>query len=140
MSPTARTLRMLRRAGYAAAVVERFIPQTQRKADLFGVGDVLAVHPAEPTVLLIQATTAGHLGDRLARCRARPELAAWLASGQRFEVWGWHRADGRWAVRRVAVQRGDLAVDLTPRTRARRQRKGERQRSLFDEPPPGGQA
>jgi len=37
LSPTARTLTLLRRQGFLAAPVERFIPQVQRKQDLFGV-------------------------------------------------------------------------------------------------------
>jgi hypothetical protein len=40
MTPTARTLAFLRRAGYLAAVVESWLPHTFRRRDLFGFADV----------------------------------------------------------------------------------------------------
>src|SRR5262249_11515997 len=73
----ARSLNLLHRQGYLAAPVERFIVQVRRKQDLFRVADVLAVHPQRRLFLQVQSTTAGHVSDRLARCRARPELASW---------------------------------------------------------------
>jgi hypothetical protein len=107
-SPTSRTLVLLRRRGYLAAVVERWLPRVRRRLDLFGVGDVLAVHPRERVILLVQATSRAHVSDRLKRARARPELAAWLAGGGAFEVWGWAKVAGRWAVKVVAVRPADL--------------------------------
>jgi hypothetical protein len=47
MTRAARSLQLLRRQGYLAAPVERFIAQVQRKQDLFGVADVLAVYPRD---------------------------------------------------------------------------------------------
>jgi hypothetical protein len=133
MTPTARTLDYLRRAGYLADVVERFLPAVNRKRDCFGVGDVLAVHPAGRAVLLVQATTGDHVADRLRRIQARPETPGLLKAGVGVEVWGWSLRAGRWTVRRVAVRVEDLAaVELTPRPLPRRQRKGQRQRGLFD--------
>jgi hypothetical protein len=131
VSPTARSLSLLRRQGYLAAPVERYIPQVQKKLDLFGVADVLAVHPRDRVVLLVQATSADHVSDRLARVRARTETALLLRAGVQVEVWGWRKSDGgKWEVRRVAVRPGDLAaVELTPK----RPRRGRRpvQMSLF---------
>ena len=108
VSPTARSLACLRRQGYLAAPVERRIAQAGKKLDLFGVGDVLAVHPRDRVFLMVQATSLPHVGDRLERCRARPELAVWLQAGGAFEVWGWALRDGRWEAKRVAVQAEDL--------------------------------
>jgi hypothetical protein len=39
--------------------------------------------------LLIQATTADHLADRLRRVRDQPALPALLAAGVQVEGWGW---------------------------------------------------
>ena len=73
-----------------------------------------------------------HVRDRLARARSRPELAAWLAAGNRFECWGWHRlASGRWECVRVAVQAGDLATVVLQAPPRRRRGRGERQGELF---------
>jgi hypothetical protein len=133
LTPKARTLARLRRLGYLADVCERWLPRAHRRRDLFGLADVIAVHRREPGVLLVQATTAAHAPDRLARARGRPELPAWLRAGGAFEVWGWAKRGGRWHVRRVAARPGDLApVELSALPRGRRPRKGERQRGLFD--------
>jgi hypothetical protein len=134
MTLTGRTLVHLRRLGFLAAVVECWLPRVNRRRDLFGFADALAVHPQDRLFLLVQATTAGHVAARLAKARGRPELAAWLKAGGAFEVWGWCRRGGRWHVRRVAVHDADLAaVEVQALPRRRRRRKGERQRGLFDD-------
>jgi hypothetical protein len=131
LTPTARTLAHLRRLGFLAARVEVYLPAVRRHRDLFGVADVLAVHPRDRQLLLVQATSAPHVPDRLRRVRARPELPGLLRAGVGVEVWGWARRRGRWHVRRVALRAEDLAgVEVAPLPR-RRARKGERQRELF---------
>jgi hypothetical protein len=118
-------LTLLRRQGFIAAPVERWLPAVNRRADVWGFGDVLGANPSAGGVLLVQATTADHVATRLAKARARPELAAWLLAGGAFEVHGWCRRGGRWHVRRVAVRPEDLAaVEVQPLPR--RRRKGER--------------
>jgi hypothetical protein len=134
-SPTARTLTHLRRLGYLAAVVERWLPRVERKRDLFGVGDILAVHPRDQQVLLVQATSAPHVADRLRRVQARPETAMLLRAGVGVEVWGWCRRGDRWKLKRVAVRRGDPAPLVLEAPAPRRARRGERQRGLFDAAP-----
>ncbi len=137
MSPTARTLAHLRRLGFLADVVERWLPHVRRKRDLFGIGDVLAVHPRDRLVLLVQATTGAHVADRLARIQRRAELPLLLRAGVSVEVWGWFLRGERWHVRRAALRAEDLGpVELQPAPRPRRERRGERQRGLFDTTPP----
>jgi hypothetical protein len=129
MSPTARTLAYLRRLGYAATVVERWLPRVRRRRDAFGA-DVLAAHPGDGVVLLVQATTDAHVAARLDKARQLPEVAAWLNAGGQWECWGWSCRAGRWRVRRVALRPADLAavvVEAPPR-----RRRGGRQRGLFD--------
>jgi hypothetical protein len=132
MTPAARTLQLLRRHGYQAAVVERWIPQAGKRVDLFGCIDVIAVKPGEP-VLGVQATTLDHVAHRLAKARALPQLAAWLAVAN-FQVWGWGRRGKTWAIKRVEVRAETLepVVIEKPRRRGRR----PRQRGLFDEDGP----
>jgi hypothetical protein len=102
MTPTARTLALLRRQGYIAAVVERWLPGANRRSDVWGFGDVLAADPAGRVVLLVQATTADHLAARLTKARRRPELAAWLRAGghSRFGAGRRARAAGMFAASR----------------------------------------
>jgi hypothetical protein len=125
-SPTARSLAHLRRRGFIVAVVERWLPHAGKRADVWGFGDLLAAHPRDGVVLLVQTTTAGHLAHRLAKAKRRPELALWLRAGGRFEVHGWQQHDGRSRVRRVEVVGADLAEVVL--AAPRRRRKGERQR------------
>src|SRR4051794_39414780 len=108
MSPTARTLALLRREGYLPAVVERWIPRANVRSDLWGFGDVLAVHPGRRAFLIVQATTLPNLATRLTKSRARSELAQWLAAGGAFELHGWTRRNGRWACKRLALRAADL--------------------------------
>jgi hypothetical protein len=120
MSPTARTLVRLRASGYLADVCERFIAAVQRRRDLFGFADVLAIRRGEKGVLAVQATTRGHVQDRLTKAKSRRELAVWLGAGNSFEVWGWHKREDHWRVHRVAVNGGDLRESVwTPRGRLR---------------------
>jgi hypothetical protein len=121
---------LLRREGFQAAVVERWLPHANVRQDLFGFADVLAFHPRDRRFLLVQATTADHAGHRLNKARAQPELALWLRAGGAFEVHGWTRREDRWHVRRVAVRPEDLAGVVLAAPPRRRQ-KGERQRELF---------
>jgi hypothetical protein len=132
MTPTGRTLSYLRRAGYLAAVVEKWIPHINKRRDLFGFADVLAVHPRDRLFLLVQATTADHVAHRLAKAKRRPELAIWLRAGGKFEVHGWVKRDGRWERRQIEVRGEDLADVVLAAPRRRRLGKGERQRDLFD--------
>jgi hypothetical protein len=131
MTPTARTLAHLRAGGLLAGVVERHIHQARKTVDLFGAADVLAVHPRDRVILLVQAATAGHVADRLARLRCRPELPLLLRAGVLVEVWGWAKRSNRWEVRRVAIRAEDLEpAELTPK---RRPGKRPVQREMFED-------
>jgi hypothetical protein len=130
MTPTARSLKLLRDTGHIAGVVERFLAAANKRSDLFGFGDVLAVHRVVSGVLLVQATTLSNLAARMKKARSKPELAVWLRAGQRFEAWGWYRRAGKWHVKRVEV-RGDDLADVV--LEAPRRRRRDRQRDLFDD-------
>jgi hypothetical protein len=122
LTPTARSLNLLRRSGYAAAVVERWLPRVERRKDLFGCIDLVAVHRGVPGVLGVQATTAGNLSARVKKAQGVAELRTWLAAGNGFQCWGWERRNGSWHVRRVELRAEDLrAVPIDPpRRRGRR--------------------
>ena len=106
MSPTARTLAHSRHLGYVATVVGRWLPRVRRRRDAFGA-DVLAAHPEDGVVLLVQATTDAHVAARLDKARRLPDVAARLKTGGRWECWGWNCRAGRWHVRRVAPRPED---------------------------------
>lgn len=127
MTPTARTLKLLRSEGYLAAVVERWIPKLNRRADLWGCFDVLAVHPRDRTFVVVQVTSAAHVADRLKKVQSRPETLLWLRAGGKVEVHGW--AGPR--LRRLSVAAEDLQPVLMSKPR---RRKPDRQCGLFDPP------
>jgi hypothetical protein len=113
MSPTARSLNILRRDGFLADVVERFIAGAGEhgqgiRRDWGHFGDILACHPGRREILLVQATTASNTAARLAKSKGRPELAVWLQAGGRFEVHSWGLVDGRWEVKIVGVESNDM--------------------------------
>ena len=130
MTPTGRTLLALRRSGYLAEGVERFIAQAGMRKDLFGIIDIVAIRRGEAGVLGIQATTAPNLSTRRRKAQASRALRTWLATGNRFELWAWSQCNGQWRIRRGALTLPDLAafaVDLTPRRRRK-----QLERGLFD--------
>src|SRR5205809_110083 len=90
MSPTERSLAYLRRQGYAAEVVERFVrrPGGGFRKDLFGFVDIVAVQGNE--TLGVQVTTSDHVSDRAAKARlALESQPALRACSWRFIVHGW---------------------------------------------------
>jgi hypothetical protein len=129
VSPTGRTLNWLRREGFIVAVVEKWNPFAGIRQDVWGIADVLACHPRDRLILLVQTTSASNVSHRLQKARARPELAAWLRAGGTFEVHGWERRGKKWTLRRVAVRGEDLAA-VTVQAVPRRGRR-PRQRELF---------
>jgi hypothetical protein len=103
MSPTARTLMLLRQEGYLAEVVEKWIPRANIRKDLFGFIDILAVAP-DGTVLAAQVTSGSNVSARLAKSRdvivTHPQLRK---TGWRFEVHGWRKLKSGWACRREEI-------------------------------------
>lgn len=93
-SPTSRSLEYLRKDGYKAGVVERFIQAIHQRVDLFGCIDIVAIRADYPDgihggTLGVQSTTAEHEAERATKAAAIPALRTWLEAGNRFEVHGW---------------------------------------------------
>lgn len=110
MTPTRRTLALLREQGYKTAIVERWVPRPDlpgggKKLDLFGSFDLIAIKPGE--IIAVQSTGTDHsghrrklLGDR------RDEVRAWLQAGGRVQLISW---------RKLLVKRGGKARRYQPR-------------------------
>jgi hypothetical protein len=110
MTPTARSLALLRKRGYLADVAEKWIPRANVRRDLFGFIDVAAIVPDQAGVLGVQATTLGNVSARLNKARELPALKTWLSAGNGFQVWGWVKRGQRWHVKIIAVSRADMSV------------------------------
>ena len=108
MTPTARTLTALRRAGFIACVVERWIENEGIRVDAFHFADILAARPADRRIVLVQATTLPNVPARVTKIRSKPEALAWLKSGGGIEVWGWIKRGDRWRVKIIEFRADDI--------------------------------
>ena len=104
MSPTARTLALLRERGYIAQVVERWIPQANIRVDLFGFIDIVAL--GKGRTLAIQACIGDDITKREDKIKRAPTLPSVLASGWVVLVVGWRKSarTKRWYFRIVRVR------------------------------------
>jgi hypothetical protein len=133
VSPTARSLALLRREGFVVDVVERFIAAMKISKDFLGFIDVIAVHPKERRIVGIQTTSAANLSSRIKKAQGLQTLRDWLTSGGEAEFHGWRRGPkGRWFCRRIAITLENLeGVEFSPPIPRRKPKRAER--TLFDQ-------
>lgn len=77
--------------GWTVAAVEQTIPHCFIKRDCFGFADLLAVSPTRG-IMMVQATggkSTSNFHARVAKIKAEPKAAIWLASGGRIQVHSW---------------------------------------------------
>jgi hypothetical protein len=115
MTPQVRSRNLLRSEGYTVATVEQWLPRLKIRKDLFTIGDLLAVAPGRP-VLLVQVTSGSNLAARRTKALAAPGLAAWLRTGHaEFELHGWRKGGAAGARKLWTCRREALTLDdLTP--------------------------
>lgn len=89
MSPTTRSLTLLRKDGYIAWVVEKYNVFAHVRIDLFGFIDIVAIHPKIKGVLGVQSTTVGNMSKRISKIKSIPTHALWLSTGNSIQVHGW---------------------------------------------------
>ncbi len=99
ISPTALTLRALRRDGYTAQVVEHWVPGANVRRDLFGIVDVLAIRGEE--TLGVQATSDSNVSARVRKIAESEHIAAIREAGWSVFVFGWRKEGTRWVCRKV---------------------------------------
>ena len=98
-SPTQRTLKHLREAGYLLVqVVERWNPHARIRQDLFGIIDVVAVGA---DIVGVQATSASNVSKRVTKITESAALPILRKAGIRIVVHGWAKRKGRWTLREV---------------------------------------
>ena len=99
-SPTQRTLKACKDQGWIAGVTERYVDAIKQRFDLFGFIDIVAI--TDNQTIGIQCTSGSNMANRITKIREECADAAraWLAAGNRIQVWGWKkykkRVDGRW--------------------------------------------
>jgi hypothetical protein len=92
MSPTQLSLRHLRKRGYVGGIVERFNSFVNKRFDLFGFIDIVAMKKDEVGVTGIQTTTLPNLSSHLKKAKPLEELRMWLEVGNRVEFHGWRKS------------------------------------------------
>lgn len=111
MSPTARTLKALRDAGWTAEKVEQRLPIPGRYVtrDMGGFADGISWKPGLG-ILAWNATSGANVAAHVNKYNDEPgKLRDWLLAGGQFQIWGWRLAGARgerktWQVRRVGFQ------------------------------------
>ena len=109
----------MRELGYTCAIVEHWNHYTQRRNDLFGFGDLLAV--GNGSIVLIQVTSGSNTAARITKIKTecRDNAIAWLQAGGLIEIHGWRQLvkrnkDGskakqkRWEVKLEVISMEDL--------------------------------
>ncbi len=90
MSPTQRTLKWLRDAGYLAEVVEKWNVHARIRQDLFGAIDIVASSPECP-ILGVQCTSDSNFAARLKKLRDSDNVQQLLKNKWHIWVVGWKK-------------------------------------------------
>lgn len=116
MTPTSRTLKLLRDEGKIAEVVEHWNSFTKQRKDLLGFLDILALDVPNRTTWGVQCTSTGNIKARINKiCNECKEKAlAWLNVGNRIEVIGWAKRGPKgkrktWQATRKEIKLDDFA-------------------------------
>lgn len=91
MSPTQRSLKLMRSRGYTAAVTERWNPHAKIRQDLFGFIDIVAVSPDVHGVTAVQACGSGGMSSHRKKIAGIEAARVWLRSGNHLLVQEWVR-------------------------------------------------
>lgn len=91
ITPASRSLKYLREQGYTAQVVERWNAYAKVRVDLFGIIDIVAIHPKKKGVLGIQATSTTNISHRYKKAMENSALYIWLQAGNKFVIYGWSK-------------------------------------------------
>lgn len=110
-SPTSRTFAVLRVRGLVFQQVEYWHSFAQKKIDLFGVIDIVAI--AAGQIIGIQCTDDTNHSKRADKARAEPRLIPWLNAGAAFEIWSWGKRGARgekktWTLRIESLRAEDV--------------------------------
>jgi hypothetical protein len=106
-SPTQRSLKHLRDAGYLVAITERWNPFAKIRQDLFGFVDLIAIRGNE--TLAVQTTSGSNVAARVEKINSTQSAKLWLESPTRkIVVHGWAKqgAVGKrklWTLREVEI-------------------------------------
>jgi hypothetical protein len=102
-SPTARSLEEMRKRGYLAEVVERWIPGANIRKDFAGFIDILCIHKDTGEIAGVQATSGSNVSARIDKIINHENVDAVRKGNIKILVHGWAKRKGRWQLREVDV-------------------------------------
>lgn len=107
MSPTQRSLKLLRSRGYLVAIVEHWNPWSKTRQDLFGFIDLLAIKC--DYVLAVQTTSGSNASARLAKIQESPNAMLWLSEHRGIVIHAWSKKGPRgnrklWECREIPIE------------------------------------
>jgi hypothetical protein len=90
------SVKMLEADGYTVGVVEQRIPHTFITRDFLGFVDLIAISPTRGIVAVqvTGGTSTSNFHARVAKIKAEPRAAIWLASNGRIVVHSWEKVKG----------------------------------------------
>jgi hypothetical protein len=98
--------------GWTVGKVDQVIPHTFIARDLYGFADLIAMSPTRG-IMLVQATadaSTSNFHKRVAKTKAEPRHAIWIASGGRLQIHSW---EGKGKNRKLRVleitKQGDVS-------------------------------
>ena len=104
MSPTQRSLKMMRERGYLCAITEHWNPFAKIRQDLFGFIDILCVGECDyddANIICVQTTTLAHQPERVAKIKAHPHYEFLKKSALVIVVHGWRKLKTGWECREI---------------------------------------
>lgn len=99
---TQRSIAHLKKLGWVVASVEKWLPPRGEmkfgvRQDVFGFGDLLACHPVEKKIALVQVTASsgGVFMQHWRKIAGEPRAALWKQSGGQIYLHGWAKRGER---------------------------------------------
>jgi hypothetical protein len=115
VTPTARTLKLLRAEGLVVDIAERWNPFSRTKRDLFNFADLIGLDVARKSMWAVQATSMSNMGARVKKIRGecREAATAWIGCGGKILLVGWAKRGPRggrkiWTPVRKEITLADL--------------------------------
>lgn len=102
-SPTQRSLAKLRKDGWVAEVVEKWLPVVKRRKDLWGFCDILCID-SSGGILAVQTTSASNAQARVKKIQESDMLTMVRKCGIAIHVHGWKKnKNGRWECKIIDI-------------------------------------
>ena len=119
MTPTSRTLKLLRKENKLAEVVERWNCFTRQRKDFLGFVDIIALDIENQKTIGIQCTSTSNMSARVNKIlkECKETALAWLRAGNSIEVIGWAKRGEKnkrktWQHKRLQITLDDFNLSI----------------------------